>query len=68
MKIFSKTGTRKTTRAMQDADAKPPIIIGYIIAALIWRLSESSFSSWSATRWSVSSRMPPVSPAATMAT
>src|SRR5919206_1192174 len=38
------------------------------MADLIWRRSESSFSSWSATRMSDSSSTPPVSPARVIAT
>ena len=67
LKTFSKTGTRKVTSASRTVIANPPIMIGYIIADLTWRLSESSFSSWSATRWRVDSRMPPSSPASTIA-
>ena len=46
LKIFSNTGTRKATRANSTTKAKPPISDGYIIAALIWRRSAASFSSW----------------------
>ena len=45
LKIFSNTGTRKATRAKSTTKAKPPISDGYIMAALIWRLSAASFSS-----------------------
>ncbi len=41
---------------------------GYIIADFTWRRRESSFSSWSATRSSALSSMPPVSPARVIAT
>ena len=68
LKIFSNTGTRNATSANSTTKANPPMSDGYIIAALIWRRSAASFSSWSATRISVLSRMPPVSPAWTIAT
>jgi hypothetical protein len=62
------TGTRNATRAISTTSAKPPMSDGYTIADLTWRRSSSSFSSWSAMRRRVFSRMPPVSPAATIAT
>ena len=67
LNTFSNTGTMKATSASRTRRANPPTKPGYIIAARTWRRRASSFSSWSATRCSVSSRMPPVSPAATIA-
>ena len=57
----------KAISAISTMPAKDSTTSGYIIADLTWRRSESSASSWFAMRWSVSSRMPPVSPARTMA-
>ena len=63
-----KTGTRNVSRAISTTNAKTMMTVGYIIALLTWRRSDSSFSSWVATRRSVSSRIPPASPARTIAT
>ena len=54
--------------AIITMNANVMITAGYIIAPLTLRRSESSASSWSATRRSASSSTPPSSPARTMAT
>ncbi len=62
------TGTMNAISAISTTRAKDRTTAGYIIADLTWRRSESSASSWLAIRLRVSSRMPPVSPARTIAT
>jgi hypothetical protein len=64
----TKTGTMKAIRPMSTAKANVSTTIGYAIADLTWRRSESSFSSWSEMRSSASSSTPPASPARTIAT
>ncbi len=68
LKTPTNTGTMKVTRPIRTIIANVRTTIGYIIADLTWRRSESSCSSWSATRSSELSSMPPVSPARTIAT
>ncbi len=68
LKTLTKTGTMNAISAIITISAKDSTTAGYIIADLTWRRRESSASSWVATRCSVSSRMPPVSPARTIAT
>ena len=68
LKTSTNTGTMKAISAISTIIAKDSTTAGYIIADLTWRRSESSASSWVAMRLSVSSRMPPVSPARTIAT
>ena len=62
------TGTMKAIMPTRTIIAKLNTTIGYAIADLTWRRSESSFSSWSEMRSSASSSTPPVSPERTIAT
>ena len=62
------TGTMNAIMPMRTSIANEKTTVGYAIADLTWRRSESSFSSWSEIRSSDSSSTPPASPARTMAT